>query len=333
MMMSEYHLERVVVVGLGSIALRHRRNLKILFPNVFIVAVPSSGTIDNQIVDFADQIILNLSEVLMKDVDIAIIASPATFHAAHAAVFLHSGVPTLIEKPVTSHSQDVETLMKISSDTNTPVAVGYCVRYMPAAVRVKKLLEQNTLGCVYNASVNVGQYLPDWRPSKEYQNSVSAKKSLGGGVLLELSHEIDYIQWLLGPMEVEYAQLRSTSELDLEVEELADVILVSETGIVCSIHMDFLQKKALRTCSLIGEKGRLDWDLLSNTVQLHTRERSICLFAEVNWDSNQMYLSLLKDFLNLVVGQQNSTIDLEQAARTVGLIESIKSNAIQGVRQ
>ena len=332
-MMSEYHLERVVVVGLGSIALRHRRNLKILFPNVFIVAVPSSGTIDNQIVDFADQIILNLSEVLMKDVDIAIIASPATFHAAHAAVFLHSGVPTLIEKPVTSHSQDVETLMKISSDTNTPVAVGYCVRYMPAAVRVKKLLEQNTLGCVYNASVNVGQYLPDWRPSKEYQNSVSAKKSLGGGVLLELSHEIDYIQWLLGPMEVEYAQLRSTSELDLEVEELADVILVSETGIVCSIHMDFLQKKALRTCSLIGEKGRLDWDLLSNTVQLHTRERSICLFAEVNWDSNQMYLSLLKDFLNLVVGQQNSIIDLEQAARTVGLIESIKSNAIQGVRQ
>jgi len=332
-MISENKIKKVVVVGLGSIALRHRRNLKMLFPDVFIVVVPSSGKIENQTIEFSDQIIFNLSEIVMEGVDIAIIASPATFHATHATVFLNAGVPTLLEKPVTSNSQDAATLIKISDDTHTPVAVGYCLRYMPAAIRVKQLLEQITIGCIYNASVNVGQYLPDWRPSKEYQSSVSAKKSLGGGVLLELSHELDYIQWLLGPMEVEYAQLRCSSELNLEVEELADMILVSETGTVCSIHMDFLQKKASRTCSLIGEKGRIDWDLLSNTIQLHTGGRSICILSEVDWDSNQMYLSLLKDFLNLADGRKNTTISLEQAARTIHLIDSIKSHAVQGVRQ
>jgi len=198
---------------------------------------------------------------------------------------------------------------------------------------MKELLGQNIIGNIYNAFVSVGQYLPDWRPSKDYKNSVSAKKSLGGGALLELSHEIDYIQWLLGSMEVQYAQLRSSSELNLEVEELADVVLVSDVGTVCNIHLDFLQKKASRTCSFIGEKGRLDWNLPSNTIKLHTREGGVCLFSEPDWDSNQMYLSLLTDFLDLVAGRENSSIDLEQATKTIELIESVKSCAIQGVKQ
>ena len=295
--------------------------------------MPASGKISNQNVEFADQIILTLEAAINENVDIAIVASPSSFHATHVKLLLQLGIPTLVEKPVTSNLQDAQDLIRIHNQTHTPVAVGYCLRYMPSSIKMKSLLDQNVIGTIYNAFVSVGQYLPDWRVSKEYKNSVSAKKSLGGGVLLELSHEIDYIQWLLGPMGIHYAQLRCSSELDLEVEELVDLILVSKTGIVCNVHMDFLQKKADRTCSLIGEKGRLDWDLLSNTIQLHTREMSTCLFSEVDWDSNQMYLSLLSDFLDLTAGRQNSTIDLKQATSTIELIDSIKSHAVKGVRQ
>jgi len=326
-------ITRAVVVGLGNIALRHRRNLKSLFPEIFIIAVSASGKVTNQNVEFADQIISSLDEVVREGVDMAIVASPAPFHKSHAKLLLLAGIPTLIEKPVTSSSQDVYELMKIYEETHTPAAVGYCLRYMPSSIKIKELLDQKIIGSIYNAFVDTGQYLPDWRPSKEYQNSVSAKKSLGGGVLLELSHEIDYIQWLLGSMEVQYAHLRSSSELNLEVEELVDVILVSDTGTVCNIHLDFLQKKANRTCSFIGEKGRLDWDLLSNTIMLHTGGGSEVLFSEADWDPNQMYLSLLTDFLDLVAGRKNSSIDLEQAIKTVELIESIKDCAIEGVRQ
>ena len=326
-------ITRAVVVGLGNIALRHRRNLKSLFPEIFIIAVSASGKVTNQNVEFADQIISSLDEVVREGVDMAIVASPAPFHKSHAKLLLLAGIPTLIEKPVTSSSQDVYELMKIYEETHTPAAVGYCLRYMPSSIKIKELLDQKIIGSIYNAFVDTGQYLPDWRPSKEYQNSVSAKKSLGGGVLLELSHEIDYIQWLLGSMEVQYAHLRSSSELNLEVEELVDVILVSDTGTVCNIHLDFLQKKASRTCSFIGEKGRLDWNLLSNTIMLHTGEGSEVLFSEADWDSNQMYLALLTDFLDLAAGRKNSSIDLEQATKTVELIENIKSCAIEGVKQ
>jgi len=332
-MIDTQKITKAIVIGLGSIALRHRRNLKLLFSEVLIIAVPASGRVSNQNVEFADQIILTLEEAIKEKADIAIVASPAPFHAIDVKTLLLAGIPSLVEKPVTSNSQDAQELIRIHNETGTPTAVGYCLRYMPSSVKMKELLEQNIIGNIYNAFVSIGQYLPDWRPSKKYQNSVSAKKSLGGGVLLELSHEIDYIQWLLGSMEVQYAQLRSSSELNLEVEELADVILVSDIGTVCNIHLDLLQKKASRSCSFIGKKGRLDWDLLSNTIMLHTSEGSETLFSEPDWDSNQMYLSLLTDFLDLVAGRKNSSIDLEQATKTIELIESIKSCAIQGIKQ
>jgi len=326
-------ITKAVVVGLGNIALRHRRNLKLLFPEILIIAVPASGRISTQNVEFSDQIILTLEDAIKEKIDMAIVASPAPFHLTHAKLLLLAGIPSLIEKPVTSTLQDAQELIRIHDETGTPTAVGYCLRYMPSSIKMKEILEQNIIGNVYNAFVSVGQYLPDWRPSKEYQNSVSAQKSLGGGALLELSHEIDYIQWLLGSMEVQYAQLRHSSELNLEVEELADVILVSDTGTVCNIHLDFLQKKASRTCSFIGEKGRLDWDLPSNTIVLHIRGGSEVLFSEADWDSNQMYISLLTDFLDLAAERKNSSIDLEQATKTIELIESIKGCAIEGVKQ
>jgi len=332
-MIATRKITKVIVIGLGNIALRHRRNLKLLFPEVLIIAVPASGRVSNQNIEFADQIILTLEEAIKEKVDIAIVASPAPFHLIHAKLLLLAGIPSLLEKPVTSHLQDAQELIRIHNETGTPTAVGYCLRYMPSSIKMKELLEQGILGNIYNAFVSIGQYLPDWRPSKAYQDSVSAKKSLGGGALLELSHEIDYIQWLLGVMEVQYAQLRSSSELNLEVEELVDVVLASDTGIVCTIHLDFLQKKANRECSFIGEKGRLDWDLLSNTIMLHTGEGSEVLFSEADWDSNQMYLALLTDFLDLAAGRKNSSIDLEQATKTLELIENIKSCAIEGVKQ
>ena len=169
-------ITRAVVVGLGNIALRHRRNLKSLFPEIFIIAVPASGKVIHQNVEFSDQIISSLDEVITEGVDIAIVASPAPFHVSHAKLLLLSGIPTLIEKPVTSNSQDAYELIKIQEETHTPVAVGYCLRYMPSSIKVKELLGQKIIGSIYNAFVDIGQYLPDWRPSKDYRHSVTAKK-------------------------------------------------------------------------------------------------------------------------------------------------------------
>ena len=313
-----------LIIGLGSISLRHRKNLKLLCPNIHIIGLPSSGKIENKDTDLIDEVILSIDEI-KKKIDFAIIASPSTFHFKYLKILFSERIPCLIEKPLAHNLHDAEQIMDIYNKTNIPACVGYCLRYMPSAIKMKEILDQKVLGKIYNVFVNVGQYLPDWRPSKNYQNTVSAKKFLGGGALLELSHEIDYIQWLFGSLKVKYAKLRTSKELNLDVEDLGDIIFESnKENILCNLHLDFLQKKPQRTCSIIGEKGRIDWDLIKNTIKFHDKKNSEYLFFEKKWDNNNMYIDLLKNFINSIKYQNINIPDLKQSLKVMELIDDIK---------
>ncbi|WP_057830865.1 Gfo/Idh/MocA family protein [Colwellia sp. TT2012] len=318
------------VIGLGNISQRHRKNLKMSYPNATILAMSASGRQPNSKVENADKIVYSLEALIDEKPYFSIIASPATLHSSHAIPLIKAGIPVLIEKPVTVKSADAIALLDIAKLHNTPVAVGYCLRYLSSAPIIKQLIENKTIGYIYNASINIGQFLPHWRPTKDYRESVSANAHLGGGALLELSHELDYLQWILGDMDFHYAHLRNSTELQLDVEELADIVLVSKTGCVCNIHLDFIQKQPQRKCSFIGSKGRLDWDLLNNTITLHTLEGDKTLYSQPEWDKNKMYLDMLADFDSLINHKENQCPTLFQACKTITLIEKIKEKAVFG---
>ena len=318
-------MERVAVIGLGNIATRHRRNLKQLFPKVTLFAMSASGRIPSDVVSDSDFVVTSTQELIEAKVELVIVASPATFHAKHAIPLIEAGIPTLIEKPVTAEVKDIKLLSEAISKYQTPVAVGYCLRYLPSSLKVKKLLEENKLGILYNAQIHIGQYLPDWRPTKDYRDSVSASKHLGGGALLELSHELDYAQWLLGDFSVEHAILRSSKELELNVEDIADITLLSNKGVVSHVHLDFLQRLAQRKCSIIGSKGRLDWDLISNSVTFYGANENEIIYSDIDWDKNEMYIAMVRDFIEMIKGCPNNCVVLDEATKTIQLIETIKA--------
>jgi len=322
----------VAVIGLGSIARRHRNNLKSRFPDVRILAMPASGRVVHEQVEHVDQMFSSLQDLINAKPDFAIVASPASLHAAHATALIQVGIPVLVEKPLTSSPTDAESLCEVAAKYQVPVAVGYCLRYLSSAQHMKRILDAGVIGPVYNAFVNTGQYLPQWRTDKDYRQSVSASSSLGGGVLLELSHELDYMQWLLGELRLQFAQLRNSIELGLDVEELADIVLTSASGTVCSIHLDFLQNPPQRHCSFIGGFGSLEWDLLQNTITLRKAEGDTILFAEPDWNRNQMYLAMLDDFMLLIKNREQQCADLYQAAKIVNLVGEIKHRATWGVK-
>ena len=95
------------------------------------------------------------------------------------------------------------------------------------------------MGEIISLEAHVGSYLPDWRPQKDYKESVSARAELGGGVLLELSHELDYIRWFFGGIDSVIAVLKNSNILGLDVEDGADLILKSSKGLHISLHLDF----------------------------------------------------------------------------------------------
>lgn len=317
----------IAVVGLGSIALRHRRNLKMLFPQFKIVAIPSRFGRSPDKVEYADIVLADIDSLLVLKPYFVIIASPSSYHLKHAKPLLEQAIPLLIEKPVTAEDKDANELLYLAQKYNTAVAVGYCLRYLPSAKMMKKLLNAHKVGSIYNVFINIGQFLPDWRPNTDYQRSVSALKKLGGGALLELSHELDYARWLLGEMDIEQVILRGSRELDIDVEAFADISLTNNCATLVHIHLDFLQKQCQRNCSIIGSKGRLDWDLLTNSIIFHHGQGSEILYSEPSWDKNEMYLAMIQDFIKFIGGNDSDIVTLQGAVDTLLFINNIKSKA------
>jgi len=321
-------VKTIAVIGLGNIATRHRRNLKQIFPQSRLLAMSASGRIPNEAISDCDQVVSSIDELIQNGVELALVASPAPFHSVHTIPLLEASIPTLIEKPVTANVADAQKLIKVANKTQTPVAVGYCLRYLPSCQVVKKLLDEMSIGTLLNAQVEIGQYLPDWRPTKNYRDTVSAKEHLGGGALLELSHELDYTQWLLGDLKIQFSHLRSSDKLGLDVEDLVDIVATTHSGAVVNIHLDFLQRQAYRRCRFVGSEGIIEWDLIKNEVSQNSIAGQVIIYSESSWDKNQMYLNLLVDFIAKIEGKMHICIDLKQAAKTIELIEKIKSDSL-----
>lgn len=312
------------MIGLGNISIRHRRNLRLLYPTATIYGMSASGQFTKDIVVDCDILVSSVQELISLDVQLVIVASPATCHAAHTIPLIQAGIPVLLEKPVAASMADCDLISKAVIKYGTPIAVGYCLRYLPSASIVKTLIDGKKIGYIYNALVDVGQYLPDWRPNKSYQCSVSASPALGGGVLLELSHEFDYIRWLLGELNIEHAVLRSSEQLGLEVEDVADVFLRADSGCIASIHMDFLQRKPHRKCRFIGSEGTLEWDLINNSVSILSSEGGEVIYADPEWDKNKMYTEMIMDFTQSIKNGYDIKTGVSDGICTVSLIEEIK---------
>lgn len=320
-------MKRVAVIGLGNIAKRHRRNLKQLFPDAKLYAMSASGRVPQEQVSDADDVVNSIATLIERRVQLVIVASPAPFHASHTIPLVKAGIPVLIEKPVASNIDDVTALKEVTSQYSTPVAVGYCLRYLSSAREMKKMLLSEKIGHLYHANVEIGQYLPDWRPGKNYRDSVSASTALGGGALLELSHELDYTQWLLGDLNLEHAILSQTEELAIEVEDSANILLRTSSHAVVHMRLDFLQRTAYRQCRFVGSKGTLEWDLVGNEIRFISPLISQTLYSEPMWDKNQMYISMIKDFVAQINGCPNQTVSVEEAAKSVSIIEQIKQHS------
>lgn len=325
-------MDNCAVLGLGSISSRHRRNLRNRFPDARIIAMSASGRLPEVLPSDSDILVDSIAKVISLKPDLVVVASPASMHALHALPFLEASIPTLVEKPLSASILDAEKLAGSSRHTGIPSGVGYCLRFHPAVRILRSLLKRNAIGRVFHVSATVGQYLPDWRPGKDFRQSVSANSGLGGGALLELSHELDYLGWLLGGLVFQHALLRKSSHLGLEVEAIADLTLTSNEGAVCHVHLDFLQRPVHRTCMIVGETGRIECDLIANRVNLVTSDSTEQIHSQPDWNQNSMYQLMLDEFIELQSSilrteAERHLCTLEDALRTVTLIEEIKQKA------
>lgn len=320
-----------VVVGSGSIALRHIRNLKSISPDSVVVCVSSSGRVITTDQTGADRICSDVAAAAALGPVFGIIASPAPFHLTHAKLLLSQGIPTLIEKPLASSIEEANEFRALLTLHQNIIGVGYNLRFMPSAQELHKLLKEAAIGRVISVAANVGQYLPDWRPTTDYRQNVSAQKALGGGALRELSHELDYLTWLFGPFAKVHACSRNSGMLGIDVDDVVDAILMQEEGLVATLHLDFLQRYPQRTCTIIGESGTLVWDVFRNRIVKRSENQiETVVFDQPEYDKNDMYILQLKTFMDALKNGNRHPVSVNQGLRVLQLIDAMEQSSQAG---
>ena len=328
-------IDRILIVGLGSIGKRHVRLLHEIDPKIEVIVLRHKER-QESLAPGISQCVTSIDEALNYEPQAAILSNPASLHIDIAKKLVKKGVHLLIEKPISNSSVGVEELIELCKVNNTILMVGYNLRFLPSLLKFRSLLDNNICGRVCSVRTEVGQHLASWRPDSDYRQNVSANAALGGGVLLELSHEIDYLRWLFAEIDWVNAIQLKQSNLEIDVEDTAHIILgfdhdLGEVPIVATLNMDFIRHDSTRSCMVIGEKGTLRWNGVEGTVKYFEGGKSEwqLLFESPN-ERDQSFSSELKHFLNCIATGDAPYITGVDGYVVLKIIDAIRKSSLMG---
>jgi predicted dehydrogenase len=204
------------------------------------------------------------------------------------------------------------------------VLVGFQFRFHPGLQQVKRVLGEGAIGKPVSASAHWGEFLPGWHPWEDYKQGYAARPELGGGVVLTLSHPLDYLRWLLGEVKA-IAAFTSRQGLNLPVEDTAEIALRFNSGALGSIHLDYIQRPAAHWLEIIGTQGSIRWDNSDGIVRL-TRigesENELSrqeIHPPEGYERNWMFLDELRQFRELVNGTTEPLCTLQDGIQALRL--------------
>jgi predicted dehydrogenase len=325
---------RALVVGLGSIGRRHARNWAALAPGAMAAVrqrkTPAAEPLGFELTEYTD-----LNEALDREhPDVVFVTNPTALHVETACKAVQAGAHVFVEKPLGSALGGVSDLLRSAHSARRLLMVGYNLRFHPGLARLKHLLDTNAVGRVVSARAEAGEYLPDWHPWEDYRGGYSARRDLGGGPILTFSHELDALCWLLGPPRRVTALAGHASSLELDVEDVAEIALEFETGVIGSVHVDYVRRPPRRTIEVVGERGVLRWEYQRNRLEQYSVESGQWRIeqGDARYERNQMYVDELRHFVQCVRGDiERPLIDGHQGAAVLAVALAALRAARDGV--
>ncbi len=325
--------KRVLLIGSGSIGRRYLGILRERWPTAAVTLLrrPEGPPLDPAIAAEVGLVTDVLDRALEASPDFAIVASPAPTHIGHALALAEARVPMLIQKPLAADLDGCDELARRCSAGRVPVVVGYTLRHHPGFLALQADLRDGAIGRPLLLRAEVGQYLPDWRPGGDYRQTVTARRDLGGGALLELSHEIDLARALLGMPSSIWASLRRVGDLDIDVEDSADLVLhhgdIDDCRVVSSIHLDLLQRPIHRSLAVAGPGGRLELDLVTGQLRLRLPSGEVEERTAAPVGRDDLHAAEITDLVD-AIGGAVPRVGLDDGIDTLRIIDAARrSNA------
>lgn len=289
---------------MGSIGYRHIKNVKKLLPKVEIAALRSQkNTINHEFTQIIDHEFYNISDAKSFTPDMIFITNPTFLHVETSLEFTNIVPGIFIEKPISDRLDKVQKL--IDYNESSIIHVACPLRFHPTIKFLKDYLKNRHK--ILNIRLSSGSYLPEWRPGQDYRKLYCARKEFGGGVSLDLIHEIDYLRWIFGNIKEGYFGSSKVSDLDINSEDISYSIFKLESGGICELHLDYFRRLPERKIEVSTDNELIVADLIDSSIKICNSDGE----KVINQDfvRNDMYVEELIYFLNCVKKSKKSFND------------------------
>ena len=324
---------KIVVVGCGSIGTRHLKNLYSLGIKNLVAVDLDSRRLENFKKEIPNlKTYTNLVNSLKQEspIDAGFICTPTASQIPVATKLAKAKIHLFIEKPLSHNLKGVNNLQKIVKKNKMVAMMGMNYRFHPGLKLVKKLVDSKKIGEILSARVFGGYFLPYWHPNTDYRKEYATRKELGGGVILtSLSHTIDYLMWIFGDINLVYAWKDNIGDLKIDVEDAAILILKTKMNKPILVYSDFLQKNNQHDLEIVGGKGSIKFNFLSDCVDVYFDEDKKWHKLKYKFETNDMYVEEAKHFLYCVRKRLETMIDINNGLKTLKLAILIKKSSIQ----
>ncbi|MHA7608244.1 Gfo/Idh/MocA family protein [Elizabethkingia meningoseptica] len=251
---------KVLIIGLGSIAKKHINAIRAQDNSIQIFALRSKANSED--IDYVTNI-YSIDELEMDGIDFILISNPTAKHFSTIQQLSKYNKPLFIEKPLFSEiNKKSDSLVNEIENKKMLTYVACNLRFLNCIQELKRLLYNKRINEV---NVYCGSYLPDWRPGVDFKAIYSANKEMGGGVHIDLIHELDYIYWLFGEPKKTQSFFSNISSLDISAYDYANY-LWRYPDFSASIILNYYRKDSKRTIEVVADTGTYFVNLLENKI-------------------------------------------------------------------
>jgi predicted dehydrogenase len=245
--------------------------------------------------------------------DVVFITNPTSKHIPVALLAAKNGCDIFIEKPISNNMNNLQKLRKLVQKKKLITYVACQFRFHPLILKIKKMIKSSSIGEIVYARAEWSEYLPEWHPWENYRIGYSARKDLGGGVILTQVHPIDYLYWFFGKIKSVKSIYAHNSDLKMNVEDLAEIILRFKNGIIGSVHVDYIQRPRVHQMTIVGLEGRIFWDCHARKMLVTYVNGKTKIYRDpLGFVRNSMFIDEVKHFMECVKKRKNTINTLDQ---------------------
>lgn len=327
---------KALVLGCGSIGQRHITHLRQLGLSD-IDAVDTNASVRDRVRSALGVSVLERPEEgLSRRPDVVLVCTPASSHLELARQAVEAGAHVFVEKPLAIGLEGTEELLRRVRSGGRVVHVGYNLRYHPAVKAAREVVQSGRLGKILTAHLEFGLYLGKWWKGRDYRDSYMARHDLGGGLILDSSHEIDLALLFLGPVREVSAYAGKLSSLQMDGPDVVKILMRMKSQALVSISMDCIRPTYARNFFLSGEDRGLRWICADGRADGVLGKLEVCLGGDaydpisVQGNPQDTYLDELKDFLSAVSSGRPAGVSVDAGMEVLQVASAIQRSLETG---